>query len=117
MTRSVIAHVLDQTMRMLHPFMPFITEEIWQQLPHHGESITIAKWPEVRSEYHDEEAASEMTRLVSIIRSVRNIRAEVNTPMSKAIELIIKTEDEAIVSELERSEEHTSELQSRGHIV
>src|SRR5690625_1266735 len=98
MTRSVLAHVLDQTMRMLHPFMPFITEEIWQQLPHYGRSITLAKWPEVRSIYHDEEAASEMVRLVSIIRSVRNIRAEVNTPMSKEIELLIQAEDESIVS-------------------
>src|SRR5690606_34074560 len=47
MTRSVLAHVLDHTMRLLHPLMPFITEEIWQNLPHEGESITVAKWPEV----------------------------------------------------------------------
>ncbi len=46
-TRSILAYVLDQTMRLLHPFMPFITEEIWQNLPHEGESITVAKWPEV----------------------------------------------------------------------
>src|SRR5690625_2965998 len=84
-TRSVLAYVLDQTMRMLHPFMPFLTEEIWQQLPHQGESITVADWPKVRIEYHDEEAAQQMKRLVAIIRSVRNIRSEVNTPMSKQI--------------------------------
>src|SRR5690625_3895842 len=100
-TRSVLAYVLDQTMRMLHPFMPFITEEIWQQLPHEGESITIAKWPEVRPEFHDEVAATEMNRLVSIIRSVRNIRAEVDTPLSKKIKMIIKGENDKIVDELE----------------
>ena len=44
-TRSILAYVLDNTMRLLHPFMPFITEEIWQNLPHEGESITVAAWP------------------------------------------------------------------------
>ena len=44
-TRSILAYVLDNTMRLLHPFMPFITEEIWQNLPHEGESITVATWP------------------------------------------------------------------------
>ncbi|WP_337020617.1 class I tRNA ligase family protein, partial [Oceanobacillus massiliensis] len=78
-TRSVLAYVLDQTMRMLHPYMPFITEEIWQQLPHEGTSITVAKWPEVRADFHDETASEEMKRLVSIIKSVRNSRAEVDT--------------------------------------
>src|SRR5699024_334656 len=102
-TRSVLAYVLDQTMRMLHPYMPFITEEIWQQLPHEGESITIAKWPEVRPEFQDDEAANVMQRLISIIKSVRNIRSEVDTPLSKPIKLFIKTEDEAIAAELENN--------------
>ena len=104
-TRSVLAYVLDMTMRMLHPYMPFITEEIWQQLPHEGESISVAKWPEVQDSFHDETAAKEMDRLVSIIKSVRNVRAEVDTPMSKEIQLLIKTENEDIVKELE-SERH-----------
>jgi valyl-tRNA synthetase len=105
MTRSVLAHVLDQTMRMLHPFMPFITEEIWQQLPHEGESITIAAWPAVNQDLHDEKAAEEMKRLVSIIRSVRNIRAEVDTPMSKQIQLLIQAEDSTIETEL-KAQQH-----------
>ncbi|WP_077308321.1 valine--tRNA ligase [Terribacillus halophilus] len=105
MTRSVLAHVLDQTMRMLHPFMPFITEEIWQQLPHEGESITIAAWPAVNKDLHDEKAAEEMKRLVSIIRSVRNIRAEVDTPMSKQIQLLIQAEDSTIETEL-KAQQH-----------
>ncbi|WP_163970137.1 valine--tRNA ligase [Oceanobacillus halotolerans] len=105
-TRSVLAYVLDQTMRMLHPYMPFITEEIWQQLPHEGESITVAKWPEVRDEFHDEQASKEMKRLVAIIKSVRNIRAEVNTPMSKQIQLLIQAENDKVVSELEQHREY-----------
>ncbi|MFC4558960.1 valine--tRNA ligase [Virgibacillus kekensis] len=100
-TRSVLAYVLDQTMRMLHPYMPFITEEIWQQLPHKGESITVAAWPEAKEEFHDEAASREMDRLVSIIKSVRNIRAEVDTPMSKQVKLLIQAENKDVLQELE----------------
>ena len=100
-TRSVLAYVLDQTMRLLHPFMPFITEEIWQNLPHEGESITVAEWPMVRSELSNHEAREQMKLLVEIIRSVRNIRAEVNTPMSKKISMIINAHDEKILDTLE----------------
>ncbi|CDQ39428.1 MULTISPECIES: valine--tRNA ligase [Virgibacillus] len=99
-TRSVLAYVLDQTMRMLHPYMPFITEEIWQQLPHQGSSITVANWPQVNHAFHDEKASQEMKRLVSIIKSVRNIRAEVDTPMSKQIKLLIQAENQDVINEL-----------------
>ncbi|MCD4838717.1 valine--tRNA ligase [Neobacillus sedimentimangrovi] len=102
-TRSILAYVLDQTMRLLHPFMPFITEEIWQNLPHSGESITVAKWPEVRPELSDEEAAQEMKLLMEMIRSVRNIRAEVNTPMSKKIKMLVKAKDEKVLASLEKN--------------
>ncbi|KZZ86121.1 valine--tRNA ligase [Bacillus sp. SJS] len=102
-TRSILAHVLDQTLRLLHPIMPFITEEIWQSLPHEGESITVAKWPEVKQELSNDQAASDMKLLMEIIRSVRNIRAEVNTPMSKKIQLKIKTKQEEITQQLENN--------------
>lgn len=92
-TRSILAYVLDNTMRLLHPFMPFITEEIWQNLPHQGESITVAAWPTVQDELTDQGAAEEMKLLVDIIRAVRNVRAEVNTPMSKQINLMLKAKD------------------------
>ncbi len=94
-TRSVLAYVLDQTMRLLHPFMPFVTEEIWQHLPHEGESITIAAWPQVRPEFAFEAEAGDMKLLMDIIRSVRNIRAEVNTPMSKKVPMFIAAKDDA----------------------
>ncbi|MFB1051788.1 valine--tRNA ligase [Paraliobacillus sp. JSM ZJ581] len=115
-TRSILAYVLDQIMRMLHPLMPFVTEEIWQHLPHEGESITRAAWPVVRPELHDAQAAEEMNRLVEIIRSVRNIRAEVETPMSKQIVLFVKAGDETIESQLQANRHYlerfcnTSEL-------
>ncbi|WP_373892972.1 valine--tRNA ligase [Virgibacillus natechei] len=116
-TRSVLAYVLDQTMRMLHPFMPFITEEIWQQLPHVGESITTAAWPEVRNVFHDEVASKEMKRLVSIIKSVRNIRAEVDTPMSKQVKLLIQAEDNAIVRELEKNRDYLERFCNPSELV
>ncbi|WP_276210367.1 valine--tRNA ligase [Heyndrickxia coagulans] len=103
-TRSVLAYVLDNTMRLLHPFMPFITEEIWQNLPHQGESITTAAWPEVDESLTDAAASEEMKLLVDIIRSVRNIRAEVNTPLSKKIKLHLKAKDETVLATLKRNE-------------
>ncbi|WP_153123033.1 valine--tRNA ligase [Peribacillus tepidiphilus] len=102
-TRSILAYVLDNTMRLLHPFMPFITEEIWQNLPHEGESITIAAWPTVNKELSDHEAAEEMNLLMEIIRAVRNIRAEVNTPLSKKIKLILKAKDDKIAAQLDKN--------------
>ena len=102
-TRSILAYVLDNTMRLLHPFMPFITEEIWQNLPHQGESITVAQWPKVDSSLSDESAAAEMKLLVEIIRSVRNIRAEVNTPLSKKIKMFLKTKDEQVLAIVEKN--------------
>src|SRR5699024_3234739 len=101
---SVLAYVLDNTLRLLHPFMPFITEEIWQQIPHEGETITLASWPEVQSEFQDDVAAGEMKRLVSIIKAVRNTRAEVDTPLSKQIDLLIQVKDDTVKRELERNQ-------------
>ncbi|WP_071395935.1 valine--tRNA ligase [Bacillus tuaregi] len=102
-TRSILAYVLDNTMRLLHPFMPFITEEIWQNLPHEGESITVAAWPEVNPSFTDVKAAEEMKLLVEIIRSVRNSRAEVNTPMSKKIKMMVKAKDQGVLATLENN--------------
>lgn len=106
MTRSVLAYVLDNTMRLLHPFMPFITEEIWQNLPHEGESITIAAWPVVNESLSDKARASEMKLLMDIIRSVRNIRAEVNTPMSKKVPLYLSTRDAKTTAILEANRQY-----------
>jgi len=99
-TRSVLVYVLDQILRMLHPMMPFVTEEIWQHLPHEGESITVSQWPEVNEQDMNPTAAEEMKRLISIIRSVRNIRSEVDTPMSKPIDLLIQVDNAEVKTAL-----------------
>lgn len=92
-TKSILIFVLDQTLRLLHPIMPFVTEEIWAKIPHIGESLVVADYPIVHPENNDESAAKGMEVLKELIRSVRNIRAEVNTPLSKQITLLIKTSD------------------------
>lgn len=102
-TRSVLAYVLDNTMRLLHPFMPFITEEIWQHLPHEGESIAVAAWPTVDASLTDEAKAADMKLLTDIIRAVRNIRAEVQTPMSKKVPLFISAKEESTLAVLEEN--------------
>ncbi|SDE45283.1 valyl-tRNA synthetase [Bhargavaea beijingensis] len=102
-TRSILAYVLDNTMRLLHPFMPFITEEIWQSLPHEGESIVTAKWPVADPSLSDKQRAGDMKHLMDVIKAVRNVRAEVNTPMSKKVALAIRTHDDATQAALENN--------------
>jgi valyl-tRNA synthetase len=89
-TRSVLVHVLDQSLRLLHPMMPFITEEIWQHLPVKGESIMIAPWPVEDERFESAQAVRQMRVLIEIIRSVRNIRAEMDVPAKRQIELLIR---------------------------
>ncbi|MGO2083637.1 valine--tRNA ligase [Vagococcus sp.] len=96
MTRSILTHTLDQILRLLHPIMPFVTEEIWEKLPHEGDSLVIANYPKVRPEFTNEASAKGMEVLKELIRSVRNSRAEVNTPLSKPISLLIKTNDDTV---------------------
>ncbi|WP_283163248.1 valine--tRNA ligase [Sporolactobacillus mangiferae] len=93
-TKSVLTYVLDKILKMLHPIMPFVTEEIWQHIPHDGETIMHSKWPAVNPEWNDAEAETEMLVLQNVIRSVRNIRAEMNVAPKKPIDMLIKTASE-----------------------
>lgn len=102
-TQSVLVYVLDHTLRLLHPFMPFITEEIWQHLPHEGQSISLADWPVYQERFVADDANAEMRQLMDIIRAVRNIRAEVNVSMGKKIELLIKPASASVLAVLERN--------------
>ena len=103
-TRSILVYVLDQTLRLLHPIMPFVTEEIWQSVPHIGDSLVVASYPVVQESQMDEAAAEKMEFLMDFIRSVRTSRNEMNTPLSKPIAIIAKTSNadiQAILSENE----------------
>ncbi|MFK5290850.1 valine--tRNA ligase, partial [Lactococcus lactis] len=91
-TRAVLLHVLDQVLRLLHPIMPFFTEEIFEKLPNTSGSIVVAEYPKVRPEFNDDKASEGVAMLIELITAVRNIRAEVNTPLSKAVPMLIKSE-------------------------
>ena len=96
MNKSILVYTLDQILRLLHPIMPFVTEEIWSKLPHEGQSLVTAAYPVVHEEFNDAAAVKGMEFLIELIRAVRNIRAEVNTPLSKPITLLIHTTDKEI---------------------
>ncbi|OJF95740.1 valine--tRNA ligase [Alkalibacterium sp. 20] len=93
-TKSVLLYVLDQTLRLLHPIMPFVTEEIWEHIPHEGQSLVVAEYPVTSSEFEDDEAIINMKMLTELIRSVRSIRLEANRSLSKKIDILIKTKSE-----------------------
>ncbi|MEJ2068125.1 MAG: class I tRNA ligase family protein, partial [Deltaproteobacteria bacterium] len=99
-TQRTLVYVLDKTLKLLHPYMPFITEEIWQQLPHKGESIMVADYPEVRPELVDDEAAREMERIMGVITGIRNIRGEMGIPPLTMVDIILIAEDEGTAEAL-----------------
>ena len=85
--------ILDQILRLLHPIMPFVTEKLWLSMPHEGESIMVAKYPTPHSEFVNDQARRNMAFLIEIIKAVRNIRMEVNAPLSSPIDIMIQLED------------------------
>ena len=90
----VLRHVLDKGLKMLHPFMPFITEEIWQKLQTGEETIMLSDFPKEEKEFINIDAEKEFDYLKEIISAIRNIRGEANVSPSKKIEVIFKTADE-----------------------
>ena len=94
-TKSILVFVLDQFLRLLHPIMPFVTEEIWQQIGGQDKSIVVADYPRVMEAYQDSQVEAQMAQLMELIRAVRTIRNEMNTPLSKPVDLYIKVQDAA----------------------
>ena len=88
---QVLVYVLDQVLRLLHPFMPFITEEIWQSLPHEGPALIVAQWPQYRQELAFSAEESHMESVMEAIRAIRARRTEMNVPPSKKAALYILT--------------------------
>jgi len=95
--QQVLAYVLDQTLRLLHPIMPFVTEEIWLTMPHVGDSLTSAEFPTANDQLDDQKAEADFKRLVDLITAVRNIRTEANAPMSTLIDVMVQTSDEELM--------------------
>lgn len=90
--RAVLLHVLETSLRLLHPFMPFVTEAIWQVLPEavrEGEALILARWPEADPAWMDEGAEERMGLMMALIRSIRNLRAEYEVTPGKRIPALI----------------------------
>jgi valyl-tRNA synthetase len=88
--RWVAWRVLDGSLRMLHPFMPFVTEELWQAIPHDGETIALASWPNARKNWFDAEAEKQIEFLQQLVVAVRNLRAEAGLGPGKRVPLHVR---------------------------
>jgi valyl-tRNA synthetase len=110
LTQRTLLEVLDAVLRLLHPFMPFITEEIWQKLPQRkeNESIMIAEFPKPNKRYDDEEVADEMALIIEVTNALRNLRGEMNHPPGEQIVVLFRTKNEEVEKRLR---EHQSFIQ------
>ncbi|MBC7325276.1 MAG: class I tRNA ligase family protein, partial [Moorella sp. (in: Bacteria)] len=93
--RGVLLEVLGKSLQLLHPFMPFITEEIWQHLPGRRQSIMVTTWPQDVAARDDREAEKAMELVMVVIRAIRNLRSEMHVPPGRLAEVILVTEEEA----------------------
>lgn len=108
--QQVIASVLRDTMVLLHPFMPFITEEIWQHLPHQGETIMLAQWPQSQEAFISAEIEQQMDVVMDVIRAIRNIRSEMNVPLGKKADVIIVANKEEFLLLLQQTANYVVNL-------
>lgn len=104
-TKSILSYVLLDIMKLLHPFMPFVTEEIYQKIPHIEESIMISSWPEAIEEFSNEAAIKDFEIIQDLIKAVRNIRNEYNVAPSKKIDMFIKPFNAHTMTILEENNE------------
>ena len=91
--QQVLVYVLTETLKLLHPFMPFITEEIWQALPHQGDFLMLQSWPKADPAWSDVKAKESMEAVMDVIRAIRARRSEMNVPPSKKAALTIVTNE------------------------
>ena len=96
--KAVLIYVLSETLKLLHPFMPFITEEIWQTLPHEGETIMLSPWPKFDEALCFDAEEATMNAIMEAIRAIRNRRAEMNVAPSKKAHVYIATEKKDVFS-------------------
>ena len=97
-------------MKLLHPYMPFITEEIWQHLPHEGSSIMKASWPSSQAGRSDAAAEAQMNLIMEAVKGIRNMRAEMNVPPGRRSEVILQAGSEDVRSVLQQNEGYFRQL-------
>ncbi len=93
--QEVLAYTLETTLRLLHPLCPFITEEIWQRLPHQGETIMLAPWPAPFASVRDTEALAQFQQVLDVVHAVREIRGEMKVDAKKVVSAILAVPDKA----------------------
>ena len=114
-TQYVLMRVLDGAMRLLHPFMPFITEEIWQRLPQDGRSIMIADFPQYDEGLRDKEALEDMDLVMRTITGIRNIRGEMDVAPNKRVDVFLRSEKDDIPKRLEQYRGYITNLARVDH--
>jgi valyl-tRNA synthetase len=109
-SKPTLLYVFESSMRLLHPFMPFITEELWQNLPHNGESIVIAPYPDADAGLIDERVETQANLIQEIVVKVRNIRSEMNVDAKQTVPLRIATSDPNMSQLLSGAQEYIFKL-------
>ena len=109
-SQNMLIHVLDSALKLLHPFMPFITEEIWQKLPQNEDSIMVSAFPEYREAQTNEAIEKEMEVIMEVITGIRNIRGEMNLNPGLKLNVLVKTQNSAIQQTLQYHGEYVREL-------
>ena len=114
--QAILVHCIEDSLKVLHPFMPFVTEEIWQNLPHKGDSIMVSAWPKADKGMFDDEAEQQMAVAIGVISSIRNIRAELNIPPQKLCNAVIAAGSGKSRKAIDRSLEHIKALSRLGSL-
>lgn len=96
LAQNVLLHVLETSLRLLHPFMPFVTEELWQALPHEGQSIMVAPYPKVEEKFVSPETEKEMDLVREVVVAVRGIRADYRLHPTRKLPVVILTSEESV---------------------
>ena len=117
MTKNVLLHTLMAIIKMLHPFVPFITEEIYQALPHNEESITISSWPSVDERFNNEDAIESIDDMIEIITAIRNERNKASKGLSKPIDISIYSEKEYVIKMIESTKDYLTKFTNPRNLV
>jgi valyl-tRNA synthetase len=113
--QAILARVLRQTLELLHPFMPFLTEEIWQSLPHRGDSIMITAWPTAADSLRFKAAEQGMRLVIEVVKAIRNIRAEANVQPQKKVTAVCQATSEKLAL-LESCKDYLTSLAGLDHL-
>ena len=114
--QDVLVYAFERTLRLLHPFMPFITEELWQALPHEGESVMVAPWPQGSADLRDEEAEAQMALMQAVVTSTRRLRIERGVEPAATIDLTLTAESARAAKVLAAGEGMIAHLARAGSI-